>query len=472
MLKKILDLCLSILVIFLVFTLITSTIPYLRHKEVSAETAEAVKDMDYYGDKTGPDRIRLVETPVDAMNVRLSLVMEAKESLDIVYYKIQSGDCADAFFGEVLNAADRGVRIRILIDGKVDFLGMGIRKDLKAVSTHKNIELRQYNPVQLTAPTTIQALMHDKFIIADGQLLLIGGRNIDDRHFEPEGYLRYTTHDRDILVWKAMFDDDGSASAVNQVQEYLQSLWDYERTYEIGAKHDSGTEKRLDNLRAAADDFKKTNGGYYAMSVADYKSETIPTNKITLLTNPIEAKSKEPVLAYSLQQLALQSSNSVIVQTPYATANKNLLSTMEAVCEGAEMTMVTNSIISTPNFPAFSNYYFQRTKFVDTGVQIYEYNSVNSIHGKSMIIDDRLSVVGSFNLDDRSMYISTESMLVIDSPEFSEILTSAIDDIKDISYQVGEDNRYIDNGTFQTPKLKSFQLFMVYILLRPFQKLL
>lgn len=82
------------------------------------------------------------------------------------------------------------------------------------------------------------------------------------------------------------------------------------------------------------------------------------------------------------------------------------------------MEYLTNSMASSPNYPAFSAYSSQRAKFLATGVEIYEYQSTDSIHGKSCVADGRISVVGSFNLDDRSLYIDTESVLIIDSPEF------------------------------------------------------
>ena len=107
------------------------------------------------------------------------------------------------------------------------------------------------------------------------------------------------------------------------------------------------------------------------------------------------------------------------------------------------MEYLTNSMASSPNYPAFSAYSSQRSKFLATGVEIYEYQSTDSIHGKSCVADGRISVVGSFNLDDRSLYIDTESVLIIDSPEVFAQLNAELDTLFAQSAAVGPDNAYL-----------------------------
>ena len=151
---------------------------------------------------------------------------------------------------------------------------------------------------------------------------------------------------------------------------------------------------------------------------------------------------KEPTLGATLAQL-LSGCQKIRLQTPYATANPSTLAALTRLAKQGHVEYLTNSMASSPNYPAFSAYSSQRAKFLATGVEIYEYQSTDSIHGKSCVADGRISVVGSFNLDDRSLYIDTESVLIIDSPEFFAQLNAELDTLFAQSAAVGPDNAYL-----------------------------
>lgn len=469
MLKRIIKPLCVVLIAYLVFAVVGSTLPYLLTKRISDDNRRDIEQTQYRGSGIGPDRVGLIEDPVSAMGVRLSLVRAATTTLDVTYHVLRSGDCTEAFLGELLLAADRGVEVRVLVDGKTEVFGHG---DLRAITSHPNISCREYNPVNLLTPWRWHAFLHDKFIITDGELLLLGGRNIDDRYFEPRGYSLDTTHDRDVLVWKASDSAAESISAVEQVADYMNLLWEYEHSGDMRPPRASRAESRIDALYSAAADFEASNEKYYLCDIGYYKEQTVPTRKITLLSNPIETNKKEPLVAYALKHLSEQAASSVTIQSPYATGNKHLLTALSNASNNADVRLITNSALSSPNMPAFSNYLFQREKFLATGISIYEYQKSDSIHGKSLIFDSRLSAVGSFNLDDRSIYIDTETMLVIDSEEFAEILAGAIEDIRSECLEVGADNKYVTTPEAAAPKAKRILLGVVYILLKPFQRLL
>jgi len=148
---------------------------------------------------------------------------------------------------------------------------------------------------------------------------------------------------------------------------------------------------------------------------------------------------------------------------------------MKQVSSASHLTVMTNSVASSPNYPAFSNYYCNRKKFLATGADLWEYQSRHSIHGKSVVIDKQLSVVGALNMDDRSLYIDTETMLVIDSPEFAQVLTSAIMEYQNEALMVGEDNRYIPSDTIAevpAPPKKKAAMLIVSVFSRLFQFLI
>ncbi len=468
----------AILLAWLVLSIIISTAACGTNREMGESTLLELGGTQYYGDgSAGPDRALVVETPTDALNLRLELLRSAEHTLDIATYRIDNSQTAHAFLSELLSAADRGVKVRLMVDGTVYSTSSGVKDYLRALDSHENIECRKYNPINLLKPALWHSIMHDKFIIADGELLLLGGRNIHERHFDPSDYDGDVAYDRDVLVWQSGEATQENPSASDQTDEYMNMLWDYELSQSLSSNGMSRekAEQYFQELRSDAESFELSQPRFFAKSMQDYLDKTVETSRITLVHNPIDAGTRQPWVATQLATLIKTSEQYVMLQTPYSVGNKRLLAQLEEIADQSELIMITNSSASSPNVLAFSNYYGHRQKFINSGAHIFEYQSTDSIHGKSILIDGRISVIGSFNMDDRSFYLDTETMLVIDSPQLAGQLGEAMGDIIDSSLQVGEDNSYIfsDNaGQVKTTAGKMALIKLVYFLFRPFQFLL
>lgn len=422
-----------LILLYFLFALIGSTVPWLPF--VKPVPGEHMQDTTFFGDGEGSDGVLLIETPHDAFNVRLEMVRAATQSLDIVYYSISPDACGQAFLREVRLAADRGVQVRILVDAK--FNGGKTRHLLEQLQAHENITCREYNPLHLLKPWTWHATLHDKFILVDETYLLLGGRNIGNRFYNPAEFTGEVTQDRDVFVANTQ---PGGSSVCQEAAAYMDMLF---RTETTPHKTRDGGKATWDAQDAAAASFASENPAFYARSFADYLAALQPTRKVTLISNPIHTQKKVPAVAETMRDLAMTASGSVVMQTPYATASKTLMQTLHAIDANADTTLLTNSLASSPNYFAYSNYYSQRQHFLDAGLDIYELQTEDSIHGKSMIVDGCLSAVGSFNMDDRSFYIDTESMLVIDSEPFAQTLHGAVQHYIDQSLLVGTDNHYL-----------------------------
>lgn len=425
--KKILQLTGTVFLFYILYAFVISTLPFMRRVRVSRNNKKRLSNMDFYGNEGGSsDRVRLIEQPHDALNLRVEMIRSATSSIDVVYHTIHFGGSSDAFLAELLRAADRGVRVRLLLDGKVGAADKRLLRKIQALGEHPNIQCRFYNRARLLAPWNWHALLHDKFLMIDGRLLLTGGRNIGDKYFAPEGYDGKITQDRDVFVENT--EQHGAKSVLPQVRKYIQSLWTSKYVSSPPrAKRSLDLCHERTMLEESALAFEQANPTLYAYTLDWYRAEMLPCNKISLIYNPIHRSKKEPWVGYNLCTLMESAHSNVVMQTPYATKNSTLLSSMKRCKDRIHFTMVTNSLASSPNYPAFSNYYTNRRHFIKTGADIFEYQSDDSIHGKSLVIDDHLGVVGSFNMDERSFYIDTETMLVIDSPDFAQQLRDAID---------------------------------------------
>lgn len=461
------QLLIGIVILYYVFG---SIIPAMKKVEVSDQTKKATEKKQFTSDSKGSDRASVIINPADALNIRIETVRSAKETLDIVTYKIVESESTQAFFGEVYEAAERGVRVNIIVNGLMAVVYRN-HSTLEALSAHPNITCRLYNPVQLLNPTRLQFLLHNKIILADKNYLLLGGRNIDERHFRPVGFEEPLAYDLEIFV----VNTDrtlSSTSVIGEVREYIDSLYQYKWTKILDEKRNP---ESIQEILKTKKDYPKTNPQFYKKSIAYYIEETVPTNKITLIHNPIDAERKEPVLGHQLRYLAMKAKEKVVVQTPYMTSAKDIFKTFRTVANRVNLTILTNSSASTPNLFGFSNYYGRRKKFVQTGADIYEFQSYDSVHNKSVIIDDKISIIGTFNMDARSLYINSEVMLVVDSEEFNNFFTRDIEKFQNQSLKVGEDNEYLpdeDVEKIDISLVKKVFIWIFFHLLRGIQLLL
>lgn len=430
----------------------------------------------YYQEDVGCDRVVLVEHPQEAFSRRVELIRSAKKTLDVCYHNIKKGESADCFVGELIQAADRGVHVRVLLD---DVLGglQGEHKNLKlALLSHPNIEYRGYNPIHLLKPWDFHVRLHDKFIIADDAAMMLGGRNIGDEYFDPPYYDGKVTNDRDVLVLNTKANTKQSKDSVlADGAFYMNELWTSNRTApqeELSNKELEEGKQAQSDAKAICNRWQKEYKDYY-FPKETMEHVSLPTHQVSLLHNPLDGYKKEPVVGATVCNL-LKNGKDIIIQTPYATANKYLLHALKMIAHDADVTLLTNSLASSPNYPAFSNYITQRKKFIQTGVNIYEYQSKDSIHGKTCLANERLSIVGSLNLDDRSLYIDTESVLVIDSKPFYQQLHQEMCQLIDDSAFVMPDNTYDPNaqGIVEVSFGKKCMMWVVSIFSRMFQCLI
>ena len=460
------------LLLYLLYALVTGIFSYW--KPVHAQ--QAIPPEALTSRETGPDRALLVEAPQDAFSRRVEVIRAAQRTLDVTYHCVKTGETTDCFFAELVKAADRGVQVRVLLDGAVGgFTGEHKHLDL-ALLAHPNIQYRAYNPIRLLKPWQWNVRLHDKFILADDAMLMLGGRNIGDEYFDPPAYEGRVTHDRDVVVLNTAAGSVNNRSVTGQVRAYMDLLWSAPETDVprplTGRKLETG-QAELDRLRQLSAQWEADWPDYYLPAVPA-EELAVETRQITLLRNPLGTFKKEPTLGADLTRL-LQNCTSIRIQTPYATASRGTLAALSHIARDAQVDFLTNSRASTPNLPAFSAYYSRRQKFLDTGVTLHEYQSTDSIHGKSCVADSHLSVVGSYNLDDRSIYIDTESVLVLDSPAFYEVLNGCLDHLFAQSAQVGPDNAYLPDQTVEVvePSMaKRALISVVSVFSRLFQPLI
>ena len=426
MAKKIVKGALLVGLLYILYALATAVVLFYFPLEKKGDMS--TNDVsEFMGKRDSSDRVLLLEDGYESGRARVQMIQEAEESIDIAYYSIAKGKSTELIMGALIDAADRGVKVRILLDGICHGLRFKLSDVRYALASHENIELRYYESFKIFQPWTWNNRLHDKIMLADGKLGIIGGRNIADKYIAKKAPKNFV-HDRDVIIFN---DKQGEESANVQMKEYINELWDHPYTSnpfsDLSKRQVAKGKEERDTLSSQYNKAIKADKDFVTPSI-NWTESTIPTKRVSFIRNPIVRFKKQPVVWQALIDIGTEADKSVLIQSPYVIPTKEMKQYVpDNMNSTARWTLLTNSVKSTPNVFAFSGYLDTREEIIQTGVRLYEYADTYSLHAKSVVYDQRISAVGSFNLDSRSSFLSTDSMVVIDSEEFAVQLTEAID---------------------------------------------
>ena len=389
---------------------------------------------------------RLLTLSTNALMSRVALADHAEHSIDLQYYIFKNDATGRLIAQHLLKAADRGVRVRILLDdvGVSDGIAM-----FDALDAHENIEVRLFNPFSTKDPSGVSKVaqmllnwrrlnrrMHNKSFIADNKVAVIGGRNIGDDYFNADVDNNY--RDLDLLA---------IGPVVQEASHTFDSYWNNEAAYPVTAfpsKRDTNFD--LAKLRIELDkDARAFADTDYAQAVlddlpngptADRKGQWFWGVAVTVADQPekVSEGSDAPNLTIGpeLKKIIDGSKAEVLLISPYFVPSDNDEKDLIALAQrGVAVKVLTNSLASTDQPAAHEGYADHRRALLAGGVVLYELkpmattkqsateigsSSGVSLHAKSFVVDSRYVFVGSMNMDQRSKLLNTEMGVVVDSP--------------------------------------------------------
>ncbi|MDQ0256744.1 putative cardiolipin synthase [Evansella vedderi] len=431
---------------YIIYVLLAGVLLFQFHTPDSSNYREAHDPERFFGDKEVSDRVVLVEDRMEAGLVRINLIENAEETIDLAYFTIHKGIASDVLFSSIVDAADRGVKVRFLLDGIFHNLRGDLRDIIYAYSYHPNIDLKFYEPLDFLRPWTWNNRLHDKMIVVDNKLAMIGGRNIGDKYYAPEGY-EGASNDRDVLVINTNAPETNT-SVIEEINNYFQYVWDHEFTHNpatiLSNRQERRAQEELYYLRELFQGYQASHSDLF-QNEYDWLEKSFPANKVTFIHNPIERLNKEPWVWYELTGLMEKAEDSIFIQSPYVIPTDKMVQFIDKdKVTASEIKVLTNSLAASPNVLAYSGYMRYREELVRSGIDVYEFQGpTESLHGKTYIFDERITAIGAFNLDPRSTFLSTEVMVVIDSEAFASHLKNKVNTLKNEgSLQVKSDGSY------------------------------
>ena len=394
---------------------------------------------------------------IDAIAYRLRVAEQAERSIDVQYYLIKRDQIGQAFLLSLLLAADKGVRVRLMLD---DMFNKGFDKDMMALDSHPNFEIRVYNPFNRGAlGSTVGAAfefrrinrrMHNKSFTVDGRLTIIGGRNIADEYFGVREDSAFG--DLDVLCLGPIVED---------VSRMFDLYWQHPTAVPLG-----GFIKPLQDPQAALDDFRqrlqasddaliKTR---YADAVINRAYRDVEEDIDDIRWSPYKliydtpdkgiknkADESEMIITPLIESLSTVE-NELMILSPYFVPRKELTQGLiEAKNSGVDVSVITNSLAANNQKTVHGGYAPARKPLLEAGVKLYEVrpdaqvagteyvdssSARSTLHTKAYVLDRREVFIGSFNFDPRSAFINTEMGVLIDDPvlgaEFMGMLESAM----------------------------------------------
>lgn len=413
------------------------------------------------------ERVCLIDSNEDALSWRLRLIRSAQKEILLSTFDLRADESGTDVLAALWDAAERGVQVQLIVDGINAQLHLSGSATFQAFAGHENVKVKFYNPVRLTRLWTVNYRCHDKYLIIDRQVYLMGGRNTNDLFLGSGENLRQNM-DRDVVVY-----GDGSATAsINTLLKYFDKIWTLDTNRAFGTK--SETEKRKNAsaaLTARWDDIEHRG----QITPIDWEAETIPANGVAILSGDCTAWNKEPILLNTLTALMQEGERNIVLQTPYIICNGAMYDGLKMAADEITVQIITNAPQSGANPWGCADYLNHRKDILESGVSVCEWSGDLSMHTKTILIDDRISLIGSFNWDIRSAYLDTEMMLLVDSSEVNTALREQTDEMICQSKMVEPDGTIIEGDAYIAPEVSTFKKALqslLRILIRPFRYVL
>lgn len=404
----------------------------------------------------------------DAFGARLALVDMAEMTIDAQYFLMKPDSAGFVLAAKLLEAADRGVRVRFLLD---DVFTTVKDRSLVLLDEHPNIEVRLFNPVGRGGVyyanyaadfRRANRRMHNKSFTVDNSVTIVGGRNIADEYFE----LKDKTEFRD-------FDMLAAGSVAGEVAKTFDRFWNHELSVPMEAfdnpdrKEDLATARARfsgDQLERATAIYERAVSSPLVQDLIDGRETLFPAQSEVVTDDPEKLMNKvspdQQILVTRMAEVVAGAKSEVIVITPYfIPGDSGVEFWKEIVDNGVRVVILTNSLASNNHIPVHAGYARYRHAIIQAGVELYElrvdateakeareesnFDSV-TLHTKAAMVDRRITFIGSLNLDPRSIDINTEMGVLIDSPGLAATLSEPFfEHLPSSSYRVLED----ENGS-------------------------
>lgn len=368
------------------------------------------------------DVFRLLDDDQQAAQARVDVFQQAKHEINALYFLARNDRVTLAALALLRDAHRRGVTdVRLIVDANFQH----IPKSVLGYLSDEGVQIKVYHPLTLRHPLWLFYRMHEKVVIADGARYITGGRNLAEGYF---GLAKRNFVDRDVYV-------EGPSAA--DADRHFQNLWTSRHVADLSVR--ITPEERVQAVRlldGALDDLQR--GGFVRLNTNDdWSAGQKQIGGVDFLHDPI-APGDGPRVGERLTEVLETAKESIVLESPYFVPSRAFLKLIDKKrAEGVHVTIVTNSLTSNDGILPHVAYLKYRRHLVRAGVDVREFKGPDCLHAKSAVVDGRIALVGSYNIDPRSENLNTEVMSVAVDEDVARELLAAIDAHAAQSWKIG-----------------------------------
>ena len=411
----------------------------------------------------GHSGFRIIPAGADGFLIRMQMINAAQKTLDLQYFIFRGDDTGQLLTGAVLRAADRGVRVRVLLDDGETMAG---DERFTRLEAHPSVEIRIFNPFAYRGHSTffratefmfnasrLDYRMHNKLLVVDNAIALIGGRNIGDQYFQIDP--------------KSQFADDDVFAAgpiAQKISASFDEFWNCDlsipaEVLAAGKSPHASLEERRVELKVQSPEMKETAIDYVERVANGEPFDGIVSGRLPLIwahaqlvyDSPDKKKVEDGEMVGRLMHRAVANAarevkSELLMVTPFLIPGKEGMQLFKNLRQrNVRVRLLTSSLVSSTVLLAQAGYMPYRIPLLEDGVELYEIRSLlgntkgsgetkaisrygnYSLHAKLFVFDRQKLFIGSMNFDQRSMHLNTEIGLIIDSPPLARQIAARFD---------------------------------------------
>lgn len=357
------------------------------------------------------DVFRILDDPREAAQARVDLFQQATREIDAIYFLARNDRITLTALALLRDARRRGVgNVRLIVDANFQH----IPKAILAHVSDEGVQVRVYHPVTLRHPTWLFRRMHEKVVVVDSARYITGGRNLAESYF---GLARKRNYlDRDIYV---------EGESAQEADRHFENLWSSDHVSALDVRVSAGEKREaqqlLDNVL-----LEQKCGGFVSFDTGNNWSDgQKDAGAVVFLHDP---PGRGERIAKQLEAIIAGAKESLVIETPYLVPTRSMRRLLKQKrAEGVMVKILTNSLRSSDGVLPYAGYLKYRRGLLRAGIDVREYKGPDTLHAKSVVVDGRIALVGSYNVDPRSANLNTEVMCVVEDEAVARALLASID---------------------------------------------
>jgi putative cardiolipin synthase len=374
------------------------------------------------------DTLRVLDDDTAALHARFELIDSAQWRIDCACFELRADDVSHAILAHLWMAARRGVEVRLIVDA----YGNHISSSVLAELVGDGVQIRRFHPFRLHDPHRYTRRMHDKLLIADRSVIILGGRNLGSVYFGRAREANFIDCDFEI-----------TGSTVDHASHYFEQLWASE-TVEPFCDRCESSKRWLQREQTTYDSpvgiplttpAGLLRRGLYNVN-ADIRRQRIfvrpgpvyhaPPARLRFLHSNRVVTGVTPDITDEILALIDSSRREIMIETPYLILSRRFERSLgAAVRRGVRVRLLGNSLASIDKSLAHAGYVNQKRTMLRLGIDLWEFQGPDMLHAKTILVDD-CAVIGSYDLHPRSEYYDTEIAVLVSDARITAAIRASM----------------------------------------------